>query len=249
MSEVRIFGVSGLPEVALGADLPRLICAASSDAGIVLASGDVLVATHKIVSKAEGRLVRLADVQPSQLARRWAAATRKDARVIELVLAESTRIVRMTHDVLIVETRHGFICANAGVDTSNVDEGFAVLLPSAPDVSAARLRDRIGIVADVTVGVVVTDTFGRPWREGQVNVAIGIAGIQPLVDYRGEPDAFGRVMHASVIAVADELAGAAELVMHKTARIPVAIVRWTDVVTGNGSARDLLRPASRDLFR
>jgi coenzyme F420-0:L-glutamate ligase/coenzyme F420-1:gamma-L-glutamate ligase len=248
-SELRVIGVPGLPEIEPGADLAQLITSAIQDASLSLAAGDVLAVTHKIVSKAEGRVVRLADVHPSQLARRWAAAAGKDPRLIELALAESTRIVRMTRGVLIAETTHGFICANAGVDASNVEQGLAVLLPAAPDVSAARLRDRLSTTLDVKVGVIVTDTFGRPWREGQINVAIGIAGLEPLTDYRGQTDTFGRVMQASVIAIADEIASAAELVMRKTAGIPVAIVRGAPVVAGKGIGRDLLRPAAEDLFR
>jgi coenzyme F420-0:L-glutamate ligase/coenzyme F420-1:gamma-L-glutamate ligase len=247
--EVLVIGVPGVPEIQPGADLGTLIASAVRNAGLSLAAGDVLAVTHKIVSKAEGRVVRLADVHPSQLARRWGAAAGKDPRLIELALAESTRIVRMTRDVLITETKHGFICANSGVDASNVAHGEAVLLPAAPDLSAARIREGISKSFGVDIGVVITDTFGRPWREGQVNVAIGVAGLRPLTDYRGQADVFGRVMQASVIAIADEIASAAELVMGKIATIPVAIVRGTGAVTGTGTGRELLRAAAEDLFR
>lgn len=247
--ELRVIGVPGLPEIAAGDDLAALIASAITSAGLSVAAGDVLVVTHKIVSKAEGRVVRLADVQPSQLARRWGASAGKDPRLIELALAESTRIVRMTRGVLIAETRHGFICANAGVDASNVKDGLAVLLPLAPDVSAARLRGQVSGALGVDLPVIVTDTFGRPWREGQVNVAIGMAGLRPLTDYRGQADTFGRRLQATVIAVADEIASAAELVMRKTTGVPVAVVRGAPIEKGDGTGRDLLRPAAEDLFR
>src|SRR5262249_7311696 len=190
-----------------------------------LEAGDVFVVAQKIVSKAEDALVRLDSVTPSALAAEWAAATGKDPRVVEIVLAQSKRIVRMDRGVLITETHHGFVCANAGVDASNVQAGWVTVLPQDPDASAERLREARSDEFACPVGVLVADTFGRPWREGLVNVALGVAGLQPLVDYRGCLDPYGRRLESTVVALADEVAGAAEIVMRKTARHPVAVVR------------------------
>lgn len=246
---VIVIGVPGIPEVAPGDDLVALIAAAVARAAIAVTAGDVFVVAHKIVSKAEGRLVRLAEVEPSALAERWGAQTGRDPRLVELALRESTRIVRMDRGVLIAETRHGFVCANAGVDGSNVGDGFAALLPEDPDASAGRLCAGLTRALGVETAVIVSDTFGRAWREGQVNVALGVAGLRPLIDYRGGADTFGRRLQATVIAVADELASAAELVMRKTAGVPVAIVRGARYEAGSGAARALIRPPSQDLFR
>ncbi len=249
-AEVRVLGIRGLPDVVPGDDLASLIARALAEARIAAEAGDVFVIGHKIVSKAEGRLVALASVEPSALAQRYAAAAGKDARLIELVLREAVRIVRMDRGVIIAETRHGFVCANAGVDASNVGSGMAALLPEDPDGSAGRLRAGLARALRVEVGVIVADTFGRPWREGQVNVALGVAGLPPLVDYRGCADTHGRPLQASVIAVADEIASAAELVMGKTDRVPAAIVRGVKAAAqGAGSGRELLRPPAQDLFR
>lgn len=247
--ELRVIGIPGLPEAGPGDDLVALIAGAMSRAAIPVAAGDVFVVAHKIVSKAEGRIIRLSDVEPSALARRWAVEIGKDPRLVELVLRESTRIVRMDRGVLIAQTRHGFVCANAGVDASNVSDGFAALLPDDPDASASRLRDGLARAFGVEVAVIVSDTFGRAWRDGQVNVAIGVAGLRPLIDYRGGVDAFGRRLQATLIATADELASAAELVMRKTEGVPVAIVRGVRYEAGPGTARELIRPPAQDLFR
>jgi coenzyme F420-0:L-glutamate ligase / coenzyme F420-1:gamma-L-glutamate ligase len=202
---------------------------------------------QKAVSKAEGRVVRLADVEPSPFAR--AIAGDHDPRHVEVVLRESARIVRMRPPFVIAQTRHGFVCASAGVDASNAPEpGMLVLLPLDPDRSARTLRERLREVASRDVGVVVTDSFGRPWRQGTTDVAIGAAGIAPLRDLRGARDRVGYELHATTIAVADEIAAAAELVLGKTAGVPAALVRGLDV-RGDGSARDLVMPAERDLFR
>ena len=249
---VQVLAVPGLGEIAAGDDLIALIANASSAAALAVDGGDVFVVTQKIVSKAEGALIELAGVVPSEEARRWADHWQKDARLIELVLRQSVRIVRMERGVIISETRHGLICANAGVDTSNVDGRFAALLPADPDASARSLCRGLVARFSVPLGVVVSDTFGRPWREGQVNVAIGAAGLMPMTDYRGQTDSFGRELTASAIAVADELAAAAELVMGKTSRIPVALVKGTGLGTGrerDGSARALIRRAEEDMFR
>ena len=243
---LHIFAVPGIPDVEPGDDVGALITSAVARAGDTIAAGDVVVVAQKIVSKAEGAVVRLDEVAPSPRAAEWAAAWGKDPRVVEVVLRESRRIVRMERGILIAETLHGFICANAGVDASNVDRGAVTVLPRDPDQSAARIRSRIG---RPNIAVIVSDTFGRPWREGVLNVALGVAGLRPLVDYRGCRDPYGRELTSTVIAVADELASAAELVMRKTARLPVAIVRGAGEWLGEGSGAELLRAAAQDLFR
>jgi coenzyme F420-0:L-glutamate ligase / coenzyme F420-1:gamma-L-glutamate ligase len=249
LPEIHVVAVPGLPEIARGADLGVLIANAVTKITRTVEIDDVFVVAQKIVSKAEGAVVKLDEVSPSPAAEEWAAEHHKDPRVVEVILRESRRIVRMAHGVLIAETHHGFVCANAGVDTSNVPPGFATLLPRDPDASAARLRDELTGAFGCSIPVIVSDTFGRAWREGAVNVAIGVAGLQPLLDYRGCADSFGRMLQSTVIAIADELASAAELVMRKTAGTPVAIVRGAGEWSGEGAARMLVRDASRDLFR
>lgn len=247
-SAVHIFPVTGLPEVKAGDDLPQLIAGALKTAP-ALSAGDIVVVAQKIVSKAEGRFVRLESVNPSERATRWASEYQKDARVIELVLREARRIVRMERGVIVAETRHGFVCANAGVDASNVPEGTALLLPEDPDRSAREIHARLKEAFGIDMGVIISDTFGRPWREGLVNVALGVAGIAPLLDYRGTRDASGKLLQATWIALADEIASAAELVMGKTDGVPVAIVKGMNGPSGPGDGRDLIRPAERDIFR
>jgi len=246
---VEIFPLPGLPEIKPGDDVAGAIVQAVRAHDMRIAAGDVLVIAQKIVSKAEGRVVRLDDVVPSEQARLWAEQWNKDARVVELVLRESKRIVRMERGMIISETHHGFVCANAGVDVSNADEGVAILLPDDPDASARTLQAALCRVFAGHVGVIVSDTFGRAWREGLVNVALGVAGLGPLVDYRGQTDANGKPLQATVIAVADELAAAAELVMGKSDRIPVAIIRGARIASRSGRGTDLIRPAEKDLFR
>jgi coenzyme F420-0:L-glutamate ligase/coenzyme F420-1:gamma-L-glutamate ligase len=247
MRSLEILPVEGIPEVQPGDDLSELI---SRTAGEDLRAGDILIVTHKIVSKAEGRLVDLRAIEPSALAKGFAARYERDPRQIEVVLRESRRIVRMDRGLIIAETRHGFVCANAGVDVSNVPGDDRVcLLPVDPDASAARLRKAIVARTGSNLAVIVSDSFGRPWREGITNVAIGVSGMDPLADYRGQRDPHGRPLEASVLAAADELAAAAELVMGKTAGIPVAIVRGYPYERGSGTGKDLLMPPERDLFR
>jgi coenzyme F420-0:L-glutamate ligase/coenzyme F420-1:gamma-L-glutamate ligase len=248
-SELRIVSVPGVPEVADGADLGTLIVDALSASGFALETGDVVVVAQKIVSKAEGAVVALADVVPSARAREWASAHGGDPAVIEVVLRESRRLVRMERGIIISETRHGFICANAGVDASNVPAGHVTVLPRDPDASATRLQRTLSARVGCSLGVIVSDTFGRPWREGVVNVALGVAGLRPLLDYRGTRDPFGRLLHSTVIAVADEIAGAAELVMGKTTGTPVVVVRGAAEWIGDGTGAMLLRQPSLDLFR
>jgi coenzyme F420-0:L-glutamate ligase/coenzyme F420-1:gamma-L-glutamate ligase len=247
MRGLEILPVRGLPEVRPGDDLAELISLA---AGEQLRAGDILVVTHKIVSKAEGRLVDLRAVEPSALAKGFAARYGRDPRQIEVVLRESRRIVRMERGLIIAETHHGFVCANAGVDISNVPGDETVcLLPVDPDASAARLREALAGRTGSDLAVIISDSFGRPWREGITDVAIGVSGMYPLTDYRGQRDPYGYPLEASILAAADELAAAAELVMGKTAGIPVAIVRGYPYNRGPGTARDLLMQPERDLFR
>jgi coenzyme F420-0:L-glutamate ligase/coenzyme F420-1:gamma-L-glutamate ligase len=244
---VTIVGLPGVPEVSAGDDLGELLSDAADRVG-GLEEGDVVVVAQKVVSKAEGRVVRLADVEPSPLARRIAGDD--DARKAEIVLREAERVVRTRPPLVIAATRHGFVCASAGVDASNAPERDSlVLLPLDPDASAARLRGRLRALTGRTVAVVVSDSFGRAWRQGTTDVAIGVAGVAPLLDLRGERDANGYELHATSIAVADEIAGAAELVMGKLKRTPAAIVRGLELAAGEGAARDLVIPAERDLFR
>jgi coenzyme F420-0:L-glutamate ligase/coenzyme F420-1:gamma-L-glutamate ligase len=244
MNRLELLAVRGLPEVHAGDDLPGLIAAKTS-----LKHGDVLVVAQKVVSKAEGRVRDLREVAPGEVARRHAARTGADPRLVQVVLDESVRVVR-DERVLIVETRHGFVCANAGVDHSNLPgESTVSLLPEDPDRSAARLRDRLRELIGKEVGVIISDTFGRPWRTGIANVALGVAGVPALIDYRGRPDDFGKELVATQVAVADELAAAAELVMAKSARVPVVIVRGWRPEDPPGTGRDLVRPAELDLFR
>jgi coenzyme F420-0:L-glutamate ligase / coenzyme F420-1:gamma-L-glutamate ligase len=239
---VNVFGVRGLPEIEPGADLGRLIADASE-----LEDGDVVVVAHKVVSKAEGRVVPLADVEPS--GRAHAIARGDDPRRIEVILGETARVVRLRPPLVISETRHGYVCASAGVDASNAPApDKLVLLPLEPDASAARLRARIRELTGQDVAVIVSDSFGRPWRQGTTDVAIGCAGLTPLLDLEGERDRVGYELHATVIAVADQIAGAAQLVMGKLDGIPVAVVRGLDVA-GEGSAAELVMPPERDLFR
>ena len=244
---MTIVGLPGVPEVSAGDDLGELLSDAADRVGGV-EEGDVVVVAQKVVSKAEGRVVRLADVEPSPLARRIAGDD--DARKAEIVLREAERVVRTRPPLVIAATRHGFVCASAGVDASNAPERDSlVLLPLDPDASAARLRARLRALTGRTVAVVVSDSFGRAWRQGTTDVAIGVAGVAPLLDLRGERDANGYELHATSIAVADEIAGAAELVMGKLKRTPAAIVRGLELAAGEGAARDLVIPAERDLFR
>lgn len=246
---MNVIPVRGLPEVQKGDDVAQLIIgAAGSDPGIF--PGDVLVVTQKVVSKAEGRVVRLDSVTPRPEAARLAAQTEKDPRLVELILQESREIVRQRGPVLITETRHGFVCANAGIDASNVGpEGTVCLLPLDPDASAQGIRSRLRAAIGGDVAVIISDTFGRAWREGHTNVAIGLAGMLPFADYVGQVDAFGYELRVSMLCVADELAGAAELVQNKLDGVPVAIVRGFDYPKGEGTAQMIIRAKENDLFR
>lgn len=247
---VTIIGIEGIPEVSPGDDIAALVLSAVDAQGLRLEDGDVLVIKQKIVSKAEGRFVDLKDVEPSPFAVEIAKNWEKDARHVEVVLREARRIVRMDHGVIICETRHGLVCANAGVDASNVPgHERVVLLPVDPDASARAIRAALAARTGVDVPVIISDTFGRPWRTGYTEVAIGVAGMLPILDYVGTQDAQGRELRATWICVADELASAAELVTGKVAQVPVALVRGYAVPRGEGSAADIVRQAERDLFR
>ena len=245
----EVIGVTGIGEVRPGDDVARIIVEAARAQGTPLAAHDVLVVGQKIVSKAEGRILRLSSVEPAPATRRMAEALGRDPRLLEVILRESRRVVRMDKGVIITETHHGWICANAGVDQSNVDVDTVALLPEDPDRSARALREHVHALAGVEIAVVVADTFGRPWREGLTNVAIGLAGMAALRDYIGEPDSAGRPLQMTMLAVADELAAAAEIVMGKLDRIPAAIVRGLHLDPGDGGSKSLLRDPARDLFR
>lgn len=245
MSRVELIGVEGLPEIRVGDDLGDLISARAS-----LVPGDVLVVAQKVISKAEGRLIDLDTVTAGERAVEIAARliAAPDPRVVQVVLNESVRVLR-SERVLITETRHGFICANAGVDHSNVGgRNTLSLLPDDPDASAARLRGRLRELTGVDAGVIVSDTFGRPWRIGIVNVALGISGLPATIDLRGTVDDAGQALYATVLAIADDIAAAAGIVMGKTSRIPAVVVRGLQL-DGGGTGRDLIRPVAEDLFR
>jgi coenzyme F420-0:L-glutamate ligase/coenzyme F420-1:gamma-L-glutamate ligase len=248
-SRLEIVGLPVAGEIAPGTDLASLVLEALSDQGLQLEDGDVVVIAQKAVSKAEGRLVPLAEVEPSAFAREYALTFRRDARLVEIVLRESRRVVRMDRGVLVVETHHGYVCANAGVDLSNVSGGdVACLLPIDPDRSAAELRATLLTRAGVNAAVIVSDTFGRPWRNGLTNVALGAAGIAALRSHIGERDPHGYDLRLTELAVVDEIASAAELVMGKTDGRPFALVRgYPGGGEGTGSA--LIRDAAMDLFR
>lgn len=253
-STIQVIALDGIPEIHQGDDLPAQIGGAleGTPGALPLRDDDVLVVTQKVVSKAEGAVVDLATVEPRPAAVEFATRFDRDPRQIEVVLREARRVVRMTNGVLITETPHGFVCANGGVDASNVgpESGAVVtLLPRDPDASATRIRTAVRDRFGLDVPVIVSDSFGRPWRWGIVDVAIGVSGLLPLDDLRGVADADGRVMRSTVRAVADELASAAELVLGKTAARPVAIVRGAAFTRGEGSIRDLVMPAENDLFR
>jgi coenzyme F420-0:L-glutamate ligase/coenzyme F420-1:gamma-L-glutamate ligase len=248
-SAVTILPILGVGEIDPKTDLAHVLHQALIAQGTPLQDGDIVVVTQKIVSKAEGCLVNLDDVEPSPLASTWAARWDKDARVVELVLRQSRRIVRMDRGVIIAETLHGLVCANAGVDLSNVGGHRATLLPVDPDASAERLRAALQAATGVRLGVIITDTHGRAWREGQINLAIGVAGVEALRHFEGQLDPTGYELRVTLLATADEVASAAELVMGKIDRVPAALVRGLSRALGPGQATELVRPAATDMFR
>ena len=249
MSRIELIGLEGIGEARRGDSIGALIVEACARQSIALTSADILVVAHKIVSKAEGRIVRLDDVKPSARAFEIARELNKDARQVEVILRESRRVIRKGGTALIVETHHGFICANAGVDSSNVGLGQVALLPRDPDASAKKIREEIKQRLGVAPGIIISDSFGRAWRLGTVDVAVGVAGLNPIKDERGTPDSYGYELRAAVAAVADEMAAAAELVMGKKGQTPVVLIRGYEGKGEEGSARELLRPEAEDLFR
>ena len=248
-ADLRLIPLCALPEVTRGTDLSALTVRAAARQGAEFERGDVLVLAQKIVSKAEGRTVDLASVKPSPLAREWAPRLGQDPRLTEVVLRESRRVIRMTERALIVETRHGFVCANAGVDRSNVPGARVTCLPADPDASARRIAADLRRRTGIAVPVIISDTFGRPWRLGLVNVAIGASGLRVLEDLRGTRDAHGHPLRATILAVADELAAAAGLLMGKNEAVPAVIIRGFRYRPARETAQRLLRPPAEDMFR
>ena len=231
-------------EIESGDDLVDLILESFE-----INDGDVLVFSQKIISKNEGRILSLSSVNPSLLADGIASSYGKDPRLVELILSESKRIVRMENGVIIVETKHGFVCANAGIDESNVKDGYATLLPDDPDKSANLLKDRIKQKTGKNVAIIISDTFGRPFRLGQTDVAIGIAGLEPILDYNGKPDTFGKIMQVTAIAIADEICSTSELVMGKVQKCPIAVIRNYNFSSSTAKIQEMLRSDHDDLFR
>ena len=241
---LQIIPIKTQKEIGLDANLVDLILESSE-----INDGDILVFSQKIVSKNEGRVLSLSSVNPSLLANGIASSYGKDPRLVELILSESKRIVRMENGIIIVETKHGFVCANAGIDESNVQDGYVTLLPDDPDKSANLLKDRIEQKTGKNIAVIISDTFGRPFRLGQTNVAIGIAGLEPILDYNGKPDTFGKIMQVTAIAVADEICSASELVMGKVQKCPIVIVRNYNFSSSDAKIQKMLRSDHDDLFR
>ena len=246
---VQIFPLKDIPRVKPGDKLPKLILESVARSGIALTDSDVVVVTQKVVSKSEGRLVNLESVKPGPKALRLAAKLGKDPRTVQMILKESKRVVRQGHGVLIVETKHGFICANAGIDQSNVEEGYLALLPVDPDVSARKLRKALEKATGKRLAIIVTDTFGRPWRNGHVDVAIGSSGIAPLEDLVGTTDPYGHKLRVTQPALVDEVAAASELVMRKHSLTPACVVRGLVYRRGYRGVRTLVRERRADLFR
>ncbi len=249
MTALELVGIPLDREIREGDRLADIIAEHAIVQGLQWHSGDVLAVAHKVVSKAEGRVLPLDDVRPSSLALQWAKDHGKDPRVIEAALSQASRIVRMDRGILITETHHGFVCANSGVDRSNAPTNSLILLPQDPDRSALSLQRNLHKRFGVEIGCIITDTFGRPWRRGLIDVAIGASGIQPLVDLRGEADRNQRELRATVMAAADQLAAAAGLLFGKADGVPAARIRGCAEILGPGNARDLVRSAPSDLFR
>lgn len=247
---ITIIGLKEIPDIKKGEDLAEVIYSALKKQNIELQENDIIVITQKIVSKSEGRIIDLNKIKPSRLAIKLAKKGKKDPRIVEVILRESKSILRLKNGKIISETKHGFVCANAGVDKSNVKgENFVSILPSDPDKSAMKIREKLMKMTGKDIAVIISDTFGRPWRIGQVNIAIGIAGLKPIKDYRGKKDMFNQELKVTAIAIADELASAAELVMNKSDGVPVAIIRGYKYPKGEGSIKELIRPIEFDLFR
>jgi coenzyme F420-0:L-glutamate ligase / coenzyme F420-1:gamma-L-glutamate ligase len=250
MASVTITALEGIPLIKTGDNVAELILAALQRGGLALANGDIMVVCQKAVSKSEGRMFDLKDIAPSQLAQNFAARWEKDPRVVELVLRQTSRIVRMDHGVLIVETGPGWVCANAGLDESNsMADEKAILLPVDADASAAGIRAELERLSGAQVAVLISDTFGRPWRDGLTEVCLGISGMEAMLDLRGTQDLGGRELSHTVVAIADELACAAGLLMEKASGIPAVLIRGYGYKPAAGTAKVLIRPAEADLFR
>lgn len=250
MNSISIIPIPGVPQIHPGDDLTALLLKAIDEADIGVKDGDVLVICQKVVSKAEGAVIDLKTIEPSPFAQQTAALWEKDPRMVEVVLRESSRIVRMKNGVVITETKHGWVCANSGVDASNsYGDDIVIVLPKDPDASARRMRDTIKAQRNATVAIIITDTFGRPWRDGLVEFTLGVAGIDPLLDLRGQSDLQGRELHHTVVAVADELAAAAGLLMEKDAAMPAVLIRGYQYAPVESDSKKLIRPAEADLFR
>ncbi len=246
---LAILGLRGIPEVKSGDSISHHIINALESGGQKVEANDIFVVTQKIISKAENRFRRLEDIIPSNKAKQLAKILSRDEKHIQLILEESRRIIRAENGIIITETLQGFVCANSGIDQSNIEKGTVSLLPIDPDASAGRLREEIMRLTGSNVAVIISDTFGRPFREGQVNVAIGVSGLAPLDDYSGQRDKFGNTLKSTLIATADELAGSGNLVCRKLENVPVALVRGYQYPKGSGSSKDLLRHPDKDLFR
>ncbi|MGH7932284.1 MAG: coenzyme F420-0:L-glutamate ligase [Candidatus Binataceae bacterium] len=250
MASLSLTAIEGLPMIKQGDDLAELMVRAFERMGLKFERGDILTICQKVVSKSEGRVVNLREIDPSPLARNFAARYDKDPRAVELVLRQTSRVVRMDQGVLIVETGPGWVCANAGIDESNsLADDLAILLPEDADASAARIRADIKRLSDADIAIVITDTFGRPWRDGLTEICLGISGMEPMLDLRGSTDLGGRELHHTVVAVADELAAAAGLLMPKAGATPAVLIRGYKYRPAKGSATPLIRPATADLFR
>jgi len=247
--EIRIIGIRGIPEISKGDDIGAIIADALEQQVGVLKEDDIVVVTQKIVSKAEGRVRALDSYKPSKRAIKLAAELGKDSKHVQAILEESRRILRAERGIIIAETKHGLICANAGIDQSNVKPNMISMLPEDPDASARNIRNSVKKKTGVSVAVIISDTFGRPFREGHVNVAIGVAGLKPMKDYRGMRDGYGNILKVTIIAVADEIASAAELATGKLDRVPVSIIRGYKYQRGDEGSKELIRPFSKNLFR
>jgi coenzyme F420-0:L-glutamate ligase/coenzyme F420-1:gamma-L-glutamate ligase len=246
---ISIYPITGIGEIREGVRLGEAIAEALVKNSLTILKGDIIAVTSKAVSKAEGRLVKLNGIRPSPKAVKLARSLNKDPRIVELILKESRMVLRVERGIIITRTKLGIVCANAGVDQSNVPEGYAALLPKDPDRSAEKIAEQIEARTGVKPAVIITDTYGRPWRRGQVQFAIGVYGLNPILDYRGKPDTFGKVLKVTEIAVADELASAAELVMGKTKMCPAALIRGYEYEVGFVGAKYLIRPLKEDLFK
>ena len=249
MNGLQIIGIKHIPLIDSDEDLFQIILDAFSKNSIKLVSGDIIVITSKVVSKAEGRVINLNDFTPSASEKSLANQLHKDPKLLSAILSETKKIIKIKNDIMICETSHGFICANAGVDQSNVPKGFVSLLPVNPDNSAEKIRVKFLDKLNVNVAVIITDTFGRPWRNGFVNVAIGVSGLDPILSYKGQIDSYGYNLRVTDLAISDELASAAELVMGKVDNIPVALIRNYLFQPDHGGAHKLVRDASTDIFR